>query len=65
MASLNHFRAAQIVLELHGDRAEEEILSHVVRMEECEDAAGVQLWLCVLAALHELRRTRQPADLMH
>ena len=65
MVSLDHYRAARIVADQHGERAEDEILSHLVRMQDQEDTVGVQLWLNVLAALCELRRTREVSDLLH
>jgi hypothetical protein len=42
MVSLNHYRAAQIVLEQHGQQAEEEIFSHVARMQDQGDTVGVR-----------------------
>jgi hypothetical protein len=49
--SIDHYRAAQVLLELHGPQAEAEIFSHLTRMQKRDDAAGVQIWRGVLAAL--------------
>jgi hypothetical protein len=65
MASLDHYRAAQIVWERHGERAEAEILAHLAQRQDLDDTVGVQVWLGVLAALQDLQRTRQPASLLH
>jgi uncharacterized protein YceH (UPF0502 family) len=65
MTSVDHYRAAQVLLELHGPQAEAEVLSHLTRMHDCDDAAGVQIWLGVLAALKDLQRIRQASSLLH
>jgi hypothetical protein len=65
VAAIDRYRAAQIVWDRHGERAEAEIVSHLAALQDRGDTAGVQLWLGVLTALKDLQRTRPPASRLH
>jgi hypothetical protein len=62
---LDHYRAAQIVLEQYGPQGESEILRHISVMADREDHEGAYLWLCVLAAYDELCCLQTKATVLH
>lgn len=61
----DHFQAALISIEELGSEAENEIFDHLLEVARGNDEEAAHRWLCVLAALHELQSTHQPAGLVH
>lgn len=63
--SLDDYRAARIIIEQFGDRAEQEVDRHATALLEAGDQAGVARWMNVLTALQELRQTTWGINELH
>jgi hypothetical protein len=56
------YRAAKIVIDQFGDRAEREALRHAGVLLNAGDHNGVSRWMQVLAAIQELRWATLDSD---
>jgi len=63
--TLDHYRAAKVVMDEFGAEAEQTILRHICRLIDQDDNEGAQMWRCVLAAYDELQTVQSGVGLMH
>jgi len=63
--SLDEYRAAKIIIDQFGEKAEQRALRHVNHLFDAGDHEGVARWMNVLAAVQELRRTTPAESTLH